>query len=158
MLSSLVQRAQSIIDQTPLASNHNDRHPSKAALFREQFRLPESQHPIAEISAELTIPVLNSPAPQQQSQAAAPPAATSSATVPDTASSVSVPDPNSALFDKLAAMKPPSTGVSQRPGASPVGAKVQQVQANVLPAGGLCFLCGQVKKRSPLWIAVYLNN
>lgn len=66
MLSSLVQRAQSIIDQTPLASNHNDKHPSKAALFREQFRLPESQHPIAEISAELTIPFLNSPTTQQQ--------------------------------------------------------------------------------------------
>ncbi|KAJ9652290.1 GTPase activating protein (GAP), partial [Neophaeococcomyces mojaviensis] len=56
MLSSLVQRAQSIIDQTPLASNH-DKHPSKAALFREQFRLPESQNPVAEISAELVIPL-----------------------------------------------------------------------------------------------------
>lgn len=29
-------------------------------------------------------------------------------------------DPNSALFDKLAAMRPPSGGVSPRPGASPV--------------------------------------
>lgn len=56
MFSSLVQRAQSIIDQTPLASN-NDKHPSKSALFREQFRLPESQHPIAEISAELFVPI-----------------------------------------------------------------------------------------------------
>jgi len=56
MLSSLVQRAQSIIDQTPLSS-HNDKHPSKAQLFREQFRLPESQHPVAEISAELFIPL-----------------------------------------------------------------------------------------------------
>ena len=56
MLSSLVQRAQSIIDQTPLAT-HNDRQPSKTALFREQFRLPESQHPIAETSAELFIPL-----------------------------------------------------------------------------------------------------
>ena len=30
-------------------------------------------------------------------------------------------DPNSALFDKLAAMRPPSGGSMQRPGASPVG-------------------------------------
>lgn len=59
MLSSLVQRAQSIIEQSPLASN-NDRHPSKAALFREQFRLPESQHPVAEISSELFVPIPNS--------------------------------------------------------------------------------------------------
>ncbi|KAK5941950.1 GTPase activating protein (GAP) [Knufia obscura] len=56
MLSSLVQRAQAIIEQTPL-SNNNDKHPSKAQLFREQFRLPESQHPVAEISAELFIPL-----------------------------------------------------------------------------------------------------
>lgn len=56
MLTSLVQRAQSIIDQTALAGN-NDKHPSKAALFREQFRLPESQHPIAEIGAELFVPL-----------------------------------------------------------------------------------------------------
>ncbi|KAK5073683.1 GTPase activating protein (GAP) [Lithohypha guttulata] len=56
MLSSLVQRAQSIIEQSPLISS-NDRHPSKAALFREQFRLPESQHPVAEISAELFVPL-----------------------------------------------------------------------------------------------------
>lgn len=60
MLSSLVQRAQSIIDQTPLASS-NDKHPSKAALFREQFRLPESQHPVAEISSELVIPLQYAP-------------------------------------------------------------------------------------------------
>lgn len=59
MLSSLVQRAQSIIEQSPLASS-NDRHPSKAVLFREQFRLPESQHPIAEISSELFVPIPNS--------------------------------------------------------------------------------------------------
>jgi len=55
MLSSLVQRAQSIIDHTPL-STHHDKHPSKAQLFRDQFRLPESQHPVAEVSAELFIP------------------------------------------------------------------------------------------------------
>lgn len=63
MLSSLVQRAQSIIDQTSLASNTTDQQVSKSTLFREQFRLPESQTPIAEISAEFYIPSLQSSNP-----------------------------------------------------------------------------------------------
>ena len=55
-LSTLVQKAQSLIDPdlspTGLSS---DRKPSKAALFRYQFRLPDSQSPLQEILAELTL-------------------------------------------------------------------------------------------------------
>ena len=55
-LNSLVQKAQSLID--PSASHLNktsDGGPSKAALFRLQFRLPESQIPLHEITAELSL-------------------------------------------------------------------------------------------------------
>ena len=49
----LVQRAQQLIDlPTPLA---NKQPSNKAALFRHQFRLPDSQTPLYEISAELTL-------------------------------------------------------------------------------------------------------
>lgn len=56
-LNSLVQKAQSFIDPTssPLAKP-SDRSPSKAALFRHQFRLPDSQAPSHEITAELSLP------------------------------------------------------------------------------------------------------
>ncbi|KAJ4514560.1 GTPase activating protein (GAP) [Exophiala dermatitidis] len=53
MLSSFVQK---LIDQSPLSSN-NDHRPSKAALFRDQFRLPAGQHPLHEITAELFLPL-----------------------------------------------------------------------------------------------------
>lgn len=54
--TNLVQKAQSFIDpHLPLPSS-SDRHPSKAALFRLQFRLPDSQNPLHEITAELTLP------------------------------------------------------------------------------------------------------
>lgn len=56
MLSSFVQKAQSLIDQSPLNPG-SDHRPSKAALFREQFRLPPSQNPLAEIAAELFLPI-----------------------------------------------------------------------------------------------------
>ncbi|ODH52167.1 hypothetical protein GX48_01722 [Paracoccidioides brasiliensis] len=58
-LSSLVQKAQSFIDPTNfiLSSASSDRNPSKASLFRQQFRLPDSQNPLQEISAELVLPV-----------------------------------------------------------------------------------------------------
>lgn len=59
MLSSFVQKAQSFIDQSPLNPG-SDHRPSKAALFREQFRLPPSQNPLAEIAAELFLPIPNS--------------------------------------------------------------------------------------------------
>ena len=56
-LTNLVQKAQQLIEPTlsiagPTA---NDRRPSKAALFRHQFRLPDSQSPLQEITAELTL-------------------------------------------------------------------------------------------------------
>ncbi|KAI9779954.1 MAG: hypothetical protein M1839_007110 [Geoglossum umbratile] len=56
-LSSLVQKAQSLIDPSlsPGASPSSDRKPSKASLFRHQFRLPDSQSPLQEITAELTL-------------------------------------------------------------------------------------------------------
>ncbi|KEF60593.1 uncharacterized protein A1O9_02154 [Exophiala aquamarina CBS 119918] len=53
MLSSFVQK---FIDQSPLAVI-NDNRPSKAALFREQFRLPAGQNPLHEITAELFLPL-----------------------------------------------------------------------------------------------------
>ena len=56
-LHSFVQKAQTFIDSnvTPLNLS-SDRKPSKAALFRHQFRLPDSQNPLHEIQAELTLP------------------------------------------------------------------------------------------------------
>ena len=58
MLSSFVQK---FIDQVPLSSN-SDNRPSKATLFRDQFRLPAGQNPLHEISAELFLPLPSSPA------------------------------------------------------------------------------------------------
>jgi hypothetical protein len=55
-LSSLVQKAQSLIDPTQaLNISSSDRNPAKSTLFRHQFRLPDSQTPLQEITAELTI-------------------------------------------------------------------------------------------------------
>ncbi|CAK7207500.1 GTPase activating protein (GAP) [Sporothrix eucalyptigena] len=73
MLSGFVQRAQQLLDPnavnsgsgTPgapagflagLTSDTTKKNPSKAALFQAQFRLPDSQHPLHEIAAELTLP------------------------------------------------------------------------------------------------------
>ncbi|OAA61631.1 GTPase activating protein [Niveomyces insectorum RCEF 264] len=76
-ISGFVQRAQQLLD--PNAASHGNagsgasgapagflagltngensrKHPSKAALFQAQFRLPSSQHPLHEIAAELTLP------------------------------------------------------------------------------------------------------
>jgi hypothetical protein len=58
-ISNLVQKAQQFIEPTlniatgPAATA--DRRPSKANLFRHQFRLPDSQNPLQEITAELTL-------------------------------------------------------------------------------------------------------
>lgn len=63
-LSSLVQKAQSFIDPTQaLNLSPSDRNPAKSTLFRHQFRLPDTQTPLQEITAELTIspPVQYSP-------------------------------------------------------------------------------------------------
>lgn len=54
-LSNLVQKAQSFIDPNLLPGQVSDGRPSKAALFRHQFRLPDSQNPLQEITAELTL-------------------------------------------------------------------------------------------------------
>ncbi|KAF2492757.1 TBC-domain-containing protein [Lophium mytilinum] len=55
-LSNLVQKAQQFIDPTlSITSPSSDRRPSKATLFRHQFRLPETQSPLQEITAELTL-------------------------------------------------------------------------------------------------------
>ncbi|KAL9112751.1 MAG: hypothetical protein Q9227_003054 [Pyrenula ochraceoflavens] len=58
-LSSLVQKAQSFIDPASgvFSPSTAQRNPSKASLFRDQFRLPESQNPLHEISAELVVPL-----------------------------------------------------------------------------------------------------
>ena len=54
-LNSLVQKAQSLIDTTTTLTKLPDPDPSKATLFRLQFRLPDSQTPIHEITAELSL-------------------------------------------------------------------------------------------------------
>ncbi|KAK2791649.1 hypothetical protein FQN51_002149 [Onygenales sp. PD_10] len=59
-LSSLVQKAQSFIDPSNFllpTTSSSDRNPSKASLFRQQFRLPDSQNPLYEITAELVLPI-----------------------------------------------------------------------------------------------------
>lgn len=58
--SSIVSKAQSLIDPANFnlpALTSSDRNPSKASLFRHQFRLPDSQNPLQEITAELILPV-----------------------------------------------------------------------------------------------------
>lgn len=58
--SSFVQKAQSLIDPANFnlpALSSSDRNPSKASLFRQQFRLPDSQNPLQEINAELILPL-----------------------------------------------------------------------------------------------------
>lgn len=54
--TNLVQKAQSFIDPHLPLPNSSERKPSKATLFRHQFRLPDSQNPLHEITAELTLP------------------------------------------------------------------------------------------------------
>ena len=65
-LNNLVQKAQSFIDPvlSPITSNHDKRY-SKAILFREQFRLPDSETPLHEITAELTVPLPYKPSTGQ---------------------------------------------------------------------------------------------
>ncbi|KAF7596783.1 hypothetical protein BBP40_012382 [Aspergillus hancockii] len=62
--SSFVQKAQSFIDPanfTLPTLTSTDRNPSKASLFRQQFRLPDSQNPVQEITAELILPFPHAP-------------------------------------------------------------------------------------------------
>lgn len=62
--TSLVQKAQSFIDPANFnisnLTSSSDRNPSKASLFRQQFRLPDSQNPLQEITSELILPVSSS--------------------------------------------------------------------------------------------------
>ncbi|KAJ5716443.1 hypothetical protein N7493_008354 [Penicillium malachiteum] len=58
--SSFVQKAQSLIDPANFnipSLSSNDDNPSKASLFRQQFRLPDSQNPLQEITADLVLPL-----------------------------------------------------------------------------------------------------
>jgi hypothetical protein len=52
--NNLVQKAQSLIDPA-LSPTLGTSKPSKAGLFRRQFQLPDSQDPLQEINAELTV-------------------------------------------------------------------------------------------------------
>lgn len=61
--SSFVQKAQSLIDPANFnipSLSSSDGSPSKASLFRQQFRLPDSQNPLQEITADLVLPLPNS--------------------------------------------------------------------------------------------------
>ncbi|KAJ5573560.1 uncharacterized protein N7459_007987 [Penicillium hispanicum] len=61
--SSFVQKAQSLIDPANFnipSLSSSDNNPSKAFLFRQQFRLPDSQNPLQEITADLVLPLPNS--------------------------------------------------------------------------------------------------
>ncbi|KAL1585180.1 hypothetical protein WHR41_06516 [Cladosporium halotolerans] len=63
-LQNLVQKAQQLIDPSVLPGplgNASANRPSKSQLFRHQFRLPESQNPLHEITAELTLPKSKNP-------------------------------------------------------------------------------------------------
>ena len=65
--NSLVQKAQSLIDPSSLPlSRSSDGSPSKAALFRLQFRLPDSQTPLQEITAELSLSAAHSSKPSAE--------------------------------------------------------------------------------------------
>ncbi|KAL9130618.1 MAG: hypothetical protein Q9217_001232 [Psora testacea] len=59
-LNTLVQKAQSLIDANTASNSKPNSKPSKAALFRLQFRLPDSQTPLYELAAELVLPAPNS--------------------------------------------------------------------------------------------------
>lgn len=66
-INSLVQKAQSLLDPTFAAPKASERNPSRAALFRLQFRLPDTQTPLDDITAELSLPSL-----QQRSRSSVP--------------------------------------------------------------------------------------
>lgn len=66
--SNFVQKAQSFIDPANFnipALSSSDHNPSKASLFRQQFRLPDSQNPLQEITADLVLPLPHSPSGNQ---------------------------------------------------------------------------------------------
>ena len=55
-LSNLLQKAQSLIADPVTSTPTPSVKPTKAQLFREQFRLPDSENPIQDISCELSLP------------------------------------------------------------------------------------------------------
>lgn len=57
-INSLVQKAQSLLDPTFSAPKSSERNLSKATLFRLQFRLPDTQTPLDDITAELSLPAV----------------------------------------------------------------------------------------------------
>lgn len=66
-INNLVQKAQSLLDPAFSAPKSSERNPSRAILFRLQFRLPDTQTPLDDITAELSLP-----SPQQHSRSSAP--------------------------------------------------------------------------------------
>lgn len=69
-LSNLVQKAQQLIDPANLPGplGNTSSSPSKSQLFRLQFRLPETENPIAEITSEVTLPTSKSSRNASRSQ------------------------------------------------------------------------------------------
>jgi TBC1 domain family member 8/9 len=61
-INSLVQKAQSLLDPAAFTAPKPSENLSRVALFRFQFRLPDSQTPLDDITAELSLP-----SPQQHS-------------------------------------------------------------------------------------------
>ena len=55
-LNNLVLKAQSLLDPAFSAPKSSERNLSRAALFRLQFRLPDTQTPLDDITAELSLP------------------------------------------------------------------------------------------------------
>ena len=66
-LNTLVQKAQSLIDTSTAQYPRSDGKSTKEALFRLQFRLPDSQNPLQDITAEITLT-----APQTTKQSSLP--------------------------------------------------------------------------------------
>lgn len=54
-ISSLVQKAQAFIDPSSFSTSGADGDLSRASVFRHQFRLPDTQSPLQDISAELIL-------------------------------------------------------------------------------------------------------
>lgn len=66
-INNLVQKAQSLLDPSFSAPKLSERNLSRATLFRLQFRLPDTQNPLDDITAEFSLP-----SPQQRNRSSAP--------------------------------------------------------------------------------------
>lgn len=58
-INNLVLKAQSLLDPAFSTPKSSEKNPSRATLFRLQFRLPDTQTPLDDITAELTLPSLH---------------------------------------------------------------------------------------------------